>query len=92
MKHPSLSKAENLGITGVACPKCNSTESQCLERRPSGATAKRRRECQQCGTRFTTYELTSEVLDSFKHRHADSLRTTLSKLDAVRRHISDLIY
>ena len=50
----------------MKCPFCAYTESKVIDSRPAeeGATIRRRRECMQCGRRFTTYETieTSPVL------------------------------
>ena len=42
----------------MLCPKCRSLEDKVIDSRASreGATIRRRRECLQCGHRFTTYE------------------------------------
>ena len=42
----------------MRCPKCGCQEDKVIDSRASreGATIRRRRECTQCGHRFTTYE------------------------------------
>jgi transcriptional repressor NrdR len=42
----------------MRCPKCGSQEDRVIDSRASreGATIRRRRECEGCGHRFTTYE------------------------------------
>lgn len=42
----------------MKCPKCNSTHSRVVDsRHADDANAiRRRRECENCGTRFTTFE------------------------------------
>jgi transcriptional repressor NrdR len=42
----------------MRCPKCGGQEDKVVDSRASreGATIRRRRECIQCGHRFTTYE------------------------------------
>ena len=41
----------------MKCPKCNSTHSRVVDSRHADeANAIRRRECENCGTRFTTFE------------------------------------
>ena len=42
----------------MRCPSCNFTESKVVDSRPSddGTSIRRRRECLDCGYRFTTYE------------------------------------
>lgn len=42
----------------MKCPYCSHEESKVLDSRPvdDGASIRRRRECEKCGRRFTTYE------------------------------------
>ena len=42
----------------MKCPFCNYEDSRVMDSRPAedGASIRRRRECIQCGKRFTTYE------------------------------------
>ena len=46
----------------MRCPSCGQTDSKVVDSRPSedGATIRRRRECLDCGRRFTTYERLGE--------------------------------
>ncbi len=45
------------------CPYCGHGESRVLDSRPTdgGSAVRRRRECESCGIRFTTYERVEEV-------------------------------
>ena len=47
----------------MRCPACNSPDSKVLDSRPveEGNSIKRRRECNSCGKRFTTYEVIDSV-------------------------------
>ena len=47
----------------MKCPVCNFTDSRVLDTRPidDGGSIKRRRECSNCGKRFTTYEVVDTV-------------------------------
>mgnify|MGYP000340840016 CR=1 FL=1 len=40
----------------MKCPFCGSGESHVIDTRSSGERIRRRRECTDCGERFTTYE------------------------------------
>lgn len=40
----------------MRCPKCQSEDSRVIESRDAGSAVRRRRECLDCGNRFTTYE------------------------------------
>jgi transcriptional repressor NrdR len=44
--------------SGMRCPFCSSRDTRVLDKRDSEdvAMTRRRRECQQCSSRFTTYE------------------------------------
>jgi transcriptional repressor NrdR len=48
---------------GMKCRQCKSEETKVLESRESkdGLTVRRRRECQNCGYRFTTFERSEEL-------------------------------
>ncbi len=48
----------------MKCPFCASAENRVIDSRISkeGNAIRRRRECAQCGKRFTTYEFVEEVL------------------------------
>ena len=46
------------------CPFCNTADTKVIDSRPTeeGQAIRRRRECEACGKRFTTYEKVEEVL------------------------------
>lgn len=44
------------------CPKCNSEKTSVTDSRSDGGAIRRRRECSDCGFRFTTYERVELVL------------------------------
>jgi transcriptional repressor NrdR len=48
----------------VRCPFCSHSESKVIDSRVSAAAdvTRRRRECEQCAKRFTTYERVEEVM------------------------------
>jgi transcriptional repressor NrdR len=50
--------ATDCGVSFMRCPKCGGQEDRVVDSRASreGATIRRRRECEGCGYRFTTYE------------------------------------
>ncbi len=45
----------------MKCPECSCEESKVIDSRPTENKVRRRRECIQCGYRFTTYEIVEEV-------------------------------
>lgn len=48
----------------MRCPECNADDSRVIDSRPAddGAAIRRRRLCETCGTRFTTYERCERTL------------------------------
>lgn len=55
---PSLVRTGAEGTTGVICPYCGANEDRVIDSRASegGRVVRRRRACEECGRRFTTYE------------------------------------
>ncbi len=45
----------------MRCPECGCEESKVIDSRPTENKVRRRRECINCGFRFTTYEIIEEV-------------------------------
>ena len=45
----------------MKCPYCGATESRVVDTREVGEGIRRRRECQACAQRFTTYEQVAKV-------------------------------
>jgi len=45
----------------LICPYCNAAETKVLDTRASEESVRRRRECFDCGKRFTTYERVERV-------------------------------
>lgn len=50
----------------MTCPYCNAPDTRVIDSRPAseGGAIRRRRECENCGRRFTTYELTNALKSS----------------------------
>jgi transcriptional repressor NrdR len=55
----NLAKIKIWGVLIMNCPFCAYEESKVIDSRPTdeGQRIRRRRECLQCGKRFTTYEI-----------------------------------
>jgi transcriptional repressor NrdR len=71
----------------MKCPKCGTDDDKVLDSRGArdGAAIRRRRECQKCGHRFTTYEeINRDEVQVVKH---DGSRQTFdrTKLDRAIR-------
>lgn len=45
----------------MKCPYCSGLESRVIDTRDVGEGIRRRRECQSCGQRYTTYEAVAKV-------------------------------
>ncbi len=59
----------NVGIDpegAVICPYCGHDNSRVIDTRDLGRMIRRRRECRQCGKRFTTYEQIAHVVSVVK--------------------------
>lgn len=52
-----------MGLKSMKCPKCSYNSSRVLDSRPfeDGDAIRRRRECEQCGFRFRTFERKEET-------------------------------
>ena len=46
----------------MKCPFCNFEDTKVIDSRPSEGKMRRRRECTQCGKRFTTYEIVEKPI------------------------------
>lgn len=46
----------------MRCPFCNYEDTKVIDSRPSEGKKRRRRECSNCGKRFTTYEIVEKPL------------------------------
>jgi transcriptional repressor NrdR len=46
----------------MRCPYCGSDQSRVIDTRDAGQGTRRRRECEGCGRRFTTYERVTDAL------------------------------
>lgn len=49
-------------MAGLNCPKCGYEKSFVKDCRPFAAGFRRRRECERCGTRWTTFECDSALM------------------------------
>ena len=50
----------------IACPKCGGMKSIVVDSRKCADGIRRRRECDNCGERWTTYEFAAETMESMK--------------------------
>lgn len=53
---------------GLCCPKCGYDKSYVKETRPFADGIRRRRECEKCRHRFTTYECGNDMLRRIRER------------------------
>ena len=64
-----LNKAEEKD-TGIACPKCNCSQTAVIDSREANALGKgsirRRRKCLRCSYRWRTYEISSDTLKEIR--------------------------
>lgn len=66
------------------CPFCHHAESKVIDSRDSqeGAIIRRRRECEKCGQRFTTYERIEEVFPAVIKK--DGRRETFDRIKILQ--------
>ena len=65
---------------GALCPYCGYNKSMVVDSRPVADGVRRRRECDQCGKRFTTYEFTDKMVQRIKNRAVEiGLREGMEK-------------
>jgi len=50
-----------LGWWSIRCPFCGETETKVIDSRDAEDQTRRRRECEKCGKRFTTYEKVENI-------------------------------
>lgn len=50
----------------MRCPHCGESDTRVIDTRATGNSVRRRRECQKCGQRFTTYENIAPTLNIIK--------------------------
>ena len=80
----------------MKCPYCENEESRVIDSRHTedGHAIRRRRECESCGRRFTTYEKVEEmilmVIKKDGRREAFD-RSKLLKSEPVRNGLSPLL-
>ena len=66
----------------LKCPKCGNTDNFVINSRGNGVEIMRRRECEWCGFRFTTYEMIgreskSAVLRAIKPKLIANIRDAI---------------
>jgi transcriptional repressor NrdR len=56
--HNNSYRPKDRRIRGVKCPFCNEADTKVIDSRPAddNSSIRRRRQCEKCGKRFTTYE------------------------------------
>ena len=70
----------------MRCPECGCEESKVIDSRPTENKVRRRRECINCGFRFTTYEIIEEVpLMVIKKAHSIEPFDREKLVDRLRR-------
>lgn len=67
------------------CPKCESPDNKTIDSRPASDTIRRRRKCDACEHRWTTYEVPDEWLHA-SSRDSDVLVRFLDEHSKIRKH------
>lgn len=90
---PRLLSAHGAAVTnlgGTCCPNCGSRNNSVIDSRPSYQSTRRRRNCDQCGARWTTFEVTGEEIGRAFYPQVDQMnrnevRPRMSKEEAEAR-------
>ena len=61
----------------IACPHCKARSSWIVDKRNGDGYVRRRRQCDDCGERFTTREILVETKQVVPHDKVASLRRRL---------------
>jgi transcriptional repressor NrdR len=71
-------------VTGVRCPICSSQQGRVVDSRTAedGTAIRRRRECLDCGHRFTTFERCSQILAVVIKRSGARVPFEVGKVEA----------
>lgn len=71
-------------VIGVRCPICSSQQGRVVDSRTAedGSAIRRRRECMDCGHRFTTFERCSESLVEVVKRSGSRVPFDIGKVEA----------
>ena len=81
------------GPIGLGCPRCHRGSSSVIDSRDSvsGKCRRRRHECDHCGERFTTYEITAAEYEKIKSIRIDvaQLTTTIAILRELKSQFGD---
>ncbi|SRR5699024_2675063 len=61
--HTCIYKHREIGVINMKCSNCHYKSTRVLDSRPieDGCSIRRRRECEKCGFRFTTFERVEEI-------------------------------
>lgn len=67
----------------MRCPQCGHTYHQINDVRPSGNDMRRRRQCHQCGHKWSTLEVMDGEVDSLRklRKAVDGLLQMLAQMD-----------
>jgi len=78
-----------------SCPKCMSTRSEVKDSRraahPNYVLTRRRRICKACDERFTTFEVSEEVLEKMTSRNAAQIISLASRIKKLSERIIKVI-
>lgn len=75
--------------SGLSCPDCGSSNLFVVDSRPDSGTVRRRRRCDDCTCRFTTFEVSAfdkRVIDRWQR----NFRTTHGIVDKMLRQMNEL--
>lgn len=65
----------------MKCLKCESDQTQVIDSRPRKHHVTRRRECLECGSRFTTFEVTIE--DGLGSKNPKAVMSAIAAMNTI---------
>ena len=63
----------------MLCPVCGHEKSYVTDARPCKMGMRRRRECENCGNRFTTYEYQAEYMKENQYKTSKDILNSMRK-------------
>ena len=76
----------------MKCPFCNASDTKVIDSRPAddNSSIRRRRQCEQCGRRFTTYEKLEKGILLSCHKRPVSSQEISTMIDGIENQIFNM--
>ncbi len=74
-------------MAGLNCPQCGFDKTCVVDSRKVADGIRRRRECEQCGYRWTTYECGSDLMHRLMNRaYKTGLKKARERIEKIENH------